>query len=205
VVAGIGGAPELQARLLEWKHEPFGRMLSPLARDAQRISNRLGKNDLKVVIRDGRMMLPRPPWCGLIAALSHAVRNAVDHGIESPQERLSAGKPEQGTLVLSAELRTDGHVCLKVSDDGRGINWERLKLRAASDGLPTETHAHLVEALFSDGVTTRDEGSDLSGCGVGLGALRAECLRLGRVIDVTSTAGVGTELTVIVPVHREPG
>jgi chemotaxis protein histidine kinase CheA len=125
----------------------------------------------------------------------HVVRNAVDHGIEDAETRLALGKPEAGTLVLAAR-RDQGRLIISVGDDGKGIDWAKVKAKAASVGLPCETREALVEALFADGVSTREELSDTSGRGIGLAAFRQVVASLGGHIDVQSNWGRGTRFEI---------
>jgi len=144
-----------------------------------------------VHITGDNLRLDRPTWRPFWAAMIHAVRNAVDHGIEPPEERRLAGKPEAGVVELSAQ-RHGNRIVLAIRDDGRGIDWERVRARAAEQGLPCAGHADLIRALFVDGFTTRDAAGELSGRGVGLSALRQAVQELDGEIDVESTPGTGT-------------
>jgi chemotaxis protein histidine kinase CheA len=125
----------------------------------------------------------------------HLVRNAVDHGIEDVATRLALGKAEAGTVVLTA-CRDQGRLIISVGDDGKGIDWAKIKVKAVSMGLPCETREDLVEALFADGVSTREAVSETSGRGIGLAALRQVIARLGGHIDVQSTWGRGTRFEI---------
>jgi two-component system chemotaxis sensor kinase CheA len=123
----------------------------------------------------------------------HAVRNAVDHGIETPEERSAAGKSMPANIYLRARVE-NADLVIELQDDGRGINWNKLAERAKQRGLPHHTQNELLEVLFMDGVSTRDEVSDLSGRGIGMGALRASCLALHGSVEVESQPGKGTLL-----------
>jgi two-component system chemotaxis sensor kinase CheA len=204
VVEGLVEDPDLKARLLAWKHEPLQRMFLPLSRDAIRVAERLGKPGLDVAVMDGGIRLPRPPWRTLFASLTHAVRNAIDHGIEEPDERASKGKCATGTVTLKSEMVNETLV-ITVKDDGRGIDWEKLRVKAQKLGHPHKSQNDLVEALFMDGVSTKDQVSDVSGRGVGMAALRAEVRRLKGNIQIKSELGRGTELRISVPTKRETG
>jgi two-component system chemotaxis sensor kinase CheA len=121
------------------------------------------------------------------------VRNAVDHGLEDSDSRVKAGKPPAGRIAFGARRR-DGQLTFWIEDDGRGIDWNAVKVRAAALGRAHDTRAALVEALFVDGVSTRDKVNAVSGRGVGLAALRQAVRALNGVIDVESAAGKGTVL-----------
>jgi two-component system chemotaxis sensor kinase CheA len=131
------------------------------------------------------------------------VRNAVDHGIESAGERQASGKPHRARLILSAEERP-GAVILSIADDGRGIDWGALARSAAARGLPAVNPDDLVEAMFADGISTRQEVSDTSGRGVGLAAVRQVVTELGGHLRVFSEPGQGTRFELAFPVSSPP-
>src|SRR5262249_22297258 len=126
----------------------------------------------------------------------HAVRNAVDHGIEAPHAR--AGRSTAPTLELAAS-RSDGRLTISISDDGGGIDWARVRARARDLGLPADTQGDLERALFSDGLSARDEVSETSGRGVGMGALRAAVEQLGGTIAIASRPSRGTTVRCVFP------
>jgi two-component system chemotaxis sensor kinase CheA len=156
---------------------------------------------LHVKIEDYALRLDPRAWAGFWAAFVHVVRNAVDHGIESPTERAELGKPAEGTLVFTT--RQDAReLVIELKDDGRGIDWERIAGRAKELRLPGETQADLVEALFTDGLSTRYDVSEFSGRGVGMGAVRQATIERGGTIDVDSVRGHGTHVTFRFPPQR---
>ena len=137
-------------------------------------------------------------WCDLWSASVHLLRNAVDHGLDSPEARVAAGKPAEATLQLALEV-DDTHVTLRVSDDGGGVNWDAVRARAVSRGLPHETRADLADAMFASGLSTRDGATDVIGRGVGLSAVREAVAALGGHIEIESERGQGTTFRCIVP------
>jgi len=120
----------------------------------------------------------------------HAIRNAVDHGIEDHAQRLANAKAETGTIRLLAEDRK-GDLVIRIEDDGGGIDWARLEESAARNGVTATTP---VDLLFADGVSSKTNVTALSGRGVGMSALRAATTTLGGNIDVRSELGRGTSL-----------
>ena len=130
-------------------------------------------------------------WAEFWSAFTHAVRNAVDHGLETAEERAAAGKPAKGALQLRTLVVNDDFT-IEISDDGRGIDWQLLRQRASAMGLPCATEHDLIEAMFHDGVTTRHQVSEFSGRGIGMGAVRAVCERMGGAVHVASASGAGT-------------
>ena len=137
--------------------------------------------------------------------LTHLLRNAVDHGIESPEERLAAGKPRHGTIRLCAEQRGNNLV-LTVSDDGRGINVDAVRRAAIERGLfPAEKMADLnerevVEMIFYSGLSTADQTTDLSGRGIGMDVVRKNLEQIHGLIQVETRPGVGTSFVLMLPV-----
>jgi two-component system, chemotaxis family, sensor kinase CheA len=200
VAAGATNA-EIALALNDWKHEPVHRRLERLAHQAGSVAVRLGKPQPSFQIDDQSIRLDgeslAPFWTGMV----HVVRNAVDHGIEDPDQRVIAGKPEAGTIMLAAR-RHEGKLVLTVSDDGRGVNWEKLREKAKSRGMPHDTREDLVEAMFSDGVSTRDQATDVSGRGVGMAALRQVVAELGGTIEVESVPSQGTTFRFIMDERR---
>jgi two-component system chemotaxis sensor kinase CheA len=187
------GAPskELVRELESWMLEPVERRLTRLGRQANGLARRLGKTEPTVVIESGGVRCHAPVWTSYWAAMVHVIRNAVDHGLEAAAVRTAAGKPAAGRITLGAR-RSGDQIQFWVEDDGRGIDWEKVKLKAQELGWPNGTRAELVEVLFADGLTTSDQVTDLSGRGVGLAALRQSVNALNGVVEVDSTHGRGT-------------
>ena len=129
------------------------------------------------------------------------MRNAVDHGIESEDERLSRGKPAGGTLWLSTRQDGDNFV-VQVRDDGRGIDWNRVRAKAEDQGLRVETRADLEAALFFEGFTTNEEVTAYSGRGVGLSAVKAATEARGGRLSVSSELGQGTTFEFRFPLSQ---
>jgi two-component system chemotaxis sensor kinase CheA len=178
--------------------EPVSARLHRIADEAHTLAERLGKPDLTVTISADQLRLDPTRWAPFWASFTHAVRNAIDHGIESPDEREVSGKPRAGELTLRAYAEA-GAFMLEIADDGRGVAWDAVRERARTYGLPSVTRAELEEALFADGLSTREEASDISGRGVGLGALRAACRALRGRVTVHSVAGRGTTFQLCFP------
>jgi HPt (histidine-containing phosphotransfer) domain-containing protein/PAS domain-containing protein len=190
----------LHAFVASWRDESVETVLRRFAAQASRIAASLDK-EVEVVVEDGSVRVPagelRTFWSGIV----HAIRNAIDHGIETPDERVAAGKRPQGLLSLraSVEART---LTLEVEDDGRGIDFDGLREAARRRGLPCDTRTDLIEAMFIDGVTTKSQVTSLSGRGVGMAALRQACRDLGGTLEIDSSPGTGTRLTFRLPLSR---
>ncbi|HSC87863.1 MAG TPA: chemotaxis protein CheW, partial [Polyangiaceae bacterium] len=137
--------------------------------------------------------------------LLHMLRNAIDHGIEPEIERVRAKKNPVGTIALNA-YQKGNHVMIEVEDDGRGVDEKRLVERAVELGALERERAHeisrdeLMGLMFLPGLSTRDDVSELSGRGVGMDVVKTNIARLGGVIDVQSERGIGTKLTLTLPI-----
>jgi two-component system chemotaxis sensor kinase CheA len=184
--------------LERWHHEPVGARLERIGDQAKQLAKRLGKGDIEVSIRGEDVRLPRERLAGFWASLAHVVRNAMDHGLEAPDQRAAVGKSPHGHFEVAVEESADA-VRVMLSDDGAGIDWDKLKAKARQAGLPDVGHDALVDVLFTDGVSSRDDVSAVSGRGVGMGAVRGAAERLGARIDVTSANGEGTTFTFSLP------
>jgi two-component system chemotaxis sensor kinase CheA len=189
------GAPrgDLLRMLEDWKVPSLDVQLGRLADQARSLAERLGKSPVAVSVEAGGLRLDPERFPGFWPAFTHAVRNAVDHGLEAPEERELLGKPATNRIWLRAFSRP-GEICIEIEDSGRGIDWTRVRERARVHGLPSRTQSDLVEALFQDGLTTRDDVSEVSGRGVGLGALRETCIRFGGNVELWTVTGSGTRL-----------
>jgi two-component system chemotaxis sensor kinase CheA len=186
------GAPhgQLDQLLGEWQLEPLARRLSRLGHRARQMAADLGKA-VDIAVDAAGVRIQPGQYDPFFATLSHLVRNALDHGIESPEQRLERGKPRAGRLGFAGRI-DHGRLVIAISDDGSGIDWARVAARARASGLPHDNEQQLVEALFSDGFSTREEITLVSGRGVGLAAVRAALSPLGGTVEVRSTTGEGT-------------
>jgi len=173
-----------------WSEPPIAHALGIYARTIRQLATRLGK-EVEPRIVDHRVRLPNAEMRSFLGLLVHVVRNCVDHGIEAPAERVRCGKAPAGQVTI--ESRVEGaEFVIAVEDDGCGIDWESIRARAERRALPATTNRDLIEALFTDGISTRDVVSDISGRGVGLSAVQQVCHQLGGTIQVESWPGQGT-------------
>jgi two-component system chemotaxis sensor kinase CheA len=182
---------ELHRRLRSWQGEPVERAFRRLAEQTMGLARRSGRGELRVLIEAPGVRFDRAQFGSFFSELVHVVRNAFDHGIEPPEERVSRGKPAVGTLTLRASRRAD-ELEFQIGDDGAGIDWDRVRIAAEQRGLPHASHADLLDALCADGLTTRSEVSALSGRGVGMAAFKQRVTALGGSLDVRSVRGEGT-------------
>jgi two-component system chemotaxis sensor kinase CheA len=194
---GAGPGEALEA-LVRWRLEPLARPLAHLGELALSLCRRLNRGQLALRIDDGGLSSDPEKGARLWAALVHIMRNAVDHGLETPEERSALGKPDPATLQLRARREADGGL-VEIADDGRGVAWERVRQRAEERGLPSASRADLVEALFAPELSTRDQVTTTSGRGMGLSAVRDEVESLGGSISMASETGRGCSWVVRVP------
>lgn len=188
---------ELLGLAQRWAMAPISATFARLALQAQRIGSTLGI-PVETKVEHNSVRLPAQGLESLLASLVHLVRNALDHGLGTPEARVASGKPAAGRLTFVARM-TEDDVLLSVSDDGNGIDWTRVRAKAAQAGLPHETEDDLVAALLSDGFSTRDATTEISGRGVGTSAVRAAAAALGGELRVASETGAGCTFTVVLP------
>ena len=193
---------ELRSVVESWTDDPVLPRLERLAEHARALACRLGRCPVDATVEGSPLRLPHQPWSRLWPVLVHVVRNAVDHGLETAEERAAAGKPAAALLRLSVAERAGGLV-IAIADDGRGVDWDGVGRHAAALGLAAATHEDLVAALFADGVTTRESATATSGRGVGLAAVWHVVSALGGTIAVESDLGSGCRVVIHFPVSAQ--
>jgi two-component system chemotaxis sensor kinase CheA len=191
---------DLQDRAMRTRMVPVSTITGQLHRAVRDAARTLDK-EVGWEVRGADTELDRGVLHRLSDALLHLVRNAVDHGIESPAEREAAGKPRQGTVRLHA-MQLGSEVTIAVTDDGPGIDLDRVRRQAARQGVDTEgMHPDELRALiFRSGFSTASFVTDVSGRGVGLDVVRASVEAASGRVEVRSEPGAGTEFRVIVPI-----
>jgi two-component system, chemotaxis family, sensor histidine kinase and response regulator WspE len=198
------GLQRLYDEALACRMRPFRDGTQALPLLVRSVARSLGKR-VTLRIEGETTQVDRDLLGRLDAPLGHLLRNAVDHGIESPEERRAAGKPEEGTLRLEAR-HSAGRLHVTLSDDGRGVDLERLRTRIVERHLITAEAAHalseaeLLEFLFLPAFTLKDTVSDISGRGVGLDAVRDMVTQVRGTVRVTTTRGAGTQFRLQLPV-----
>lgn len=198
----LPGGSALAHVVESWRDEPVRARLERLAAHIRTLSATLGKGPVEIEVDADDTRIAADRWPELWGALVHVVRNAVDHGLETPEERVAAGKPLEAKIALRAASQ-GGDLMLQIEDHGRGIDWSRVAASARAAGLPATTHDDLVRALFSDGLTTRSAVTATSGRGVGLAAVQQACIDAGGDVRVDSREGLGTRFTFMLPAHAQ--
>ncbi len=192
---------DLGRMVAEWTFESMEKRLARIGAHVQALARRLGKGAVRVDVVHHNLRLPMERWAPFWAAFTHVVRNAVDHGIETEDERAAAGKLAPATVTLTSRVEGE-YLEIELRDDGRGIDFDRVREKAKRLGLPCATREDLVEALFHDGFSTRDEVTDTSGRGVGLSAVRNAARELGGDVVIETARNEGTTFRVRVPHER---
>jgi two-component system chemotaxis sensor kinase CheA len=207
VELGLGGlglaVGQLRDTVMKLRMVPIARLFSKYQRTVRELANRLGK-EISVELEGADTELDKVLVERLEDPLLHLVRNAVDHGVESPNERAAAGKPRAGRVVLSA-TQSGGQIVVSIRDDGRGLDAEKLKRKALEKGLLTPEEADALdteqchELIFRAGFSTAEQVSDVSGRGVGMDVVREAITRLKGDVRITSEVGKGTTLELSLP------
>ncbi len=192
---------DIQDSVMMIRAQPVKSLFQRMSRIVREASSMVGKS-VRLKTEGDATEIDKTVIERLADPLTHMIRNAVDHGIESPQDRLAAGKPEEGIVTLSAGHRS-GRVIVEVVDDGAGINRERVLQIAIEKGLVAEnaelTDSEIDNLLFMPGFSTASEVSDLSGRGVGMDVVKSAILSLGGRVTIQSNPGSGTIFTISLP------
>lgn len=192
---------ELQEGLMKTRMVPFARMVPRLRRIVRQVSSELNKQvDLQVNNADGEM--DRSVLERLISPLEHMLRNAVDHGLESAEGRIAAGKPEVGSIRL--DLSRDGSdVVLRLQDDGAGVNLEKVRAKAVERGLLEKgsqiPDQEVLQFILQAGFSTAEQVTQISGRGVGMDVVNSEIKQVGGTVVINSQPGQGTEFVIRLP------
>ncbi|GAB2525230.1 chemotaxis protein CheA [Lysobacter humi (ex Lee et al. 2017)] len=191
---------DLQEAVMSVRMLPVDFAFSRFPRMVRDLATRLGKK-VRLKTSGEQTELDKGVIEKIVDPLVHLIRNSIDHGLEAPEERRAAGKDETGTIALSA-VHQGGHIVIEVSDDGRGLNRERILKKAAENGLPlpeNPTDAQVWELIFHPGFSTADKLTDVSGRGVGMDVVRKNIQALGGSVDIHSAAGRGSTMTIRLP------
>ncbi|MDP2276648.1 MAG: chemotaxis protein CheA, partial [Nitrospirota bacterium] len=193
---------ELQNQVLEIRMVPVGQIFSRLAQIIRKYSREIGKR-IELVMYGEDTEIDKYIAEEVIDPLMHLVRNAIDHGIESAEERKKTGKKESGTIILKASQRGN-HVIIEVKDDGGGINIQRVKEKAIEKGLLDKgadlDEDDIVNFIFTPGFSTTEVVSEVSGRGVGMDVVKEKLAAIGGFAEIDTKKGRGTAVTLTIPI-----
>jgi len=190
---------DLQDLVMKIRMQPVNVVFNRFPRMVRDLTQELGK-DMDLLIEGEETELDRTVVSELGEPLVHLIRNAADHGIESREERIAQGKNPKGTIKLIA-YQEGNKVVIKVSDDGKGIDPERIRESADRKGIPTDglNKSELIQLIFNQGFSTNTEVTNISGRGVGMDVVRSKITSLGGNIEVDSVIGQGTSFEIKLP------
>jgi two-component system chemotaxis sensor kinase CheA len=194
---------ELQEGVMKTRMQPVGNAWQKLPRVVRDLATELGKH-IELEMNGAETELDRQVLDLIKDPLTHMVRNSADHGLETAEQRRAAGKPEKGTIRLSA-YHEGGYIIIEVADDGRGLDTEKIKAKAVANGLVSEIDAEkmsdtqIQRFIFSAGFSTVSKITNVSGRGVGMDVVRNNIDQIGGTIDVKSMPGRGMSVTVKIP------
>ncbi len=194
---------DLQDGVTRMRMQPIGNAWAKLPRIVRDLAVETRKR-IELVMQGAETELDRQVLEIIKDPLTHMVRNSADHGIESAAARLAAGKPETGTITLKA-YHESGHIFIRISDDGRGLNVEGIRRKALANGLVTESELaamseqQILQFIFRPGFSTAEKVTSVSGRGVGMDVVRTNIERIGGMIEMTSEAGAGTTFLIKIP------
>ncbi|MCW3481428.1 chemotaxis protein CheA [Neisseriaceae bacterium JH1-16] len=194
---------DLQNAVMKTRMQPIGRLFQKYPRLARDLARQLNK-EVELIIVGEETELDKTMIEDLNDPLVHLVRNAVDHGIELPEERLAAGKPAKAEVHLTAEQVGD-HILIEIQDDGKGMNADALRRKAIDKGLIDAETANALDEkqclqlIFLPGFSTKDQISSVSGRGVGMDVVRTNIQKLNGRIDINSVPGEGTRISISLP------
>jgi len=194
---------ELQEGVMKTRMQPIGNAWQKLPRIIRDLASELNK-EIELEMHGAETELDRQVLDLIKDPLTHMVRNSADHGLETPEQRRAAKKPEKGTVRLSA-YHEGGHIIIEIADDGRGLNTARIKQKAIEQGLATEaeiekmTEAQIHKFIFAAGFSTAAAVTSVSGRGVGMDVVKTNIDQIGGTIDVKSVAGEGSSFIIKIP------
>lgn len=191
---------DLQEAVMSIRMMPMDYVFSRFPRMVRDLAAKLGKR-VEFVTHGAATELDKGLIERIVDPLTHLVRNSVDHGIEIPEIRMAAGKTDYGTLSLSAEHQ-GGNIIIEVTDDGGGLNRDKILAKARQQGMPTSdnpTDSEVWQLIFEPGFSTAEQVTDVSGRGVGMDVVKRNILAMGGAVDIRSVKGLGTTISISLP------
>jgi len=194
---------ELQEGVMKTRMQPIGNIWSKFPRTVRDVAAACGKQ-IRIEMEGKETELDKTIIEAIKDPLTHIVRNSADHGIETPEKRIAAGKPAEGKLLLRA-FHEGGQVIIEITDDGAGLPAEKIRQKALEKGLITAEQAarmgerEAVNLIFLPGFSTAEKVTNVSGRGVGMDVVKTNVEKIGGMVDVQSKAGVGTTVRMKIP------
>ncbi|WP_269518431.1 chemotaxis protein CheA [Alteromonas sp. BMJM2] len=191
---------EIQESVMSMRMLPINMTFNRFPRVVRDLSTKLGKQ-VDLVIQGGNTEIDKSLIEKLVDPLTHLVRNSIDHGIETPEKRIASGKPEKGTVILSAEQKGSS-IIIGIIDDGAGLDKERILQKASQNGLPLSPDmpdSEIWQLIFQAGFSTAEEVTDVSGRGVGMDVVRRNIESIGGRIEIESSKGEGSAFYIHLP------
>ncbi|WP_024559022.1 chemotaxis protein CheA [Franconibacter pulveris 1160] len=193
-------ARDLQESVMSIRMMPMEYVFSRFPRLVRDLAGKLNKQ-VELTLMGSSTELDKSLIERIIDPLTHLVRNSLDHGIESPEKRVAAGKAPVGNLILSAEHQ-GGNICIEVTDDGAGLNRERILAKAMSQGMAVSesmTDDEVGMLIFAPGFSTAEQVTDVSGRGVGMDVVKRNIQEMGGHVEIQSKQGQGTTIRILLP------
>ncbi|EMG9895823.1 chemotaxis protein CheA [Enterobacter hormaechei] len=193
-------ARDLQESVMSIRMMPMEYVFSRFPRLVRDLASKLNKQ-IELTLMGSSTELDKSLIERIIDPLTHLVRNSLDHGIELPENRVAAGKSPVGNLVLSAEHQ-GGNICIEVTDDGAGLNRERILAKAISQGMAVNenmTDEEVGMLIFAPGFSTAEQVTDVSGRGVGMDVVKRNIQEMGGHVEIQSKQGTGTTIRILLP------
>ncbi|WBU51120.1 chemotaxis protein CheA [Kosakonia pseudosacchari] len=193
-------ARDLQESVMSIRMMPMEYVFSRFPRLVRDLASKLDKQ-VELTLQGSSTELDKSLIERIIDPLTHLVRNSLDHGIETPEKRVEAGKSPIGNLILSAEHQ-GGNICIEVTDDGAGLNRERILAKAISQGMAVNenmTDEEVGMLIFAPGFSTAEQVTDVSGRGVGMDVVKRNIQEMGGHVEIKSKQGTGTTIRILLP------
>ena len=193
-------ARDLQESVMSIRMMPMEYVFSRFPRLVRDLAGKLNKQ-IELTLMGSSTELDKSLIERIIDPLTHLVRNSLDHGIELPENRVAAGKSPVGNLILSAEHQ-GGNICIEVTDDGAGLNRERILAKAISQGMAVNenmTDEEVGMLIFAPGFSTAEQVTDVSGRGVGMDVVKRNIQEMGGHVEIQSKQGAGTTIRILLP------
>ncbi|QLA70141.1 chemotaxis protein CheA [Enterobacter pasteurii] len=193
-------ARDLQESVMSIRMMPMEYVFSRFPRLVRDLAGKLNKQ-IELTLMGSSTELDKSLIERIIDPLTHLVRNSLDHGIELPENRVAAGKSPVGNLILSAEHQ-GGNICIEVTDDGAGLNRERILAKAVSQGMAVNenmTDEEVGMLIFAPGFSTAEQVTDVSGRGVGMDVVKRNIQEMGGHVEIQSKQGAGTTIRILLP------